>query len=146
MQPDFAVNYLAVLACAVAAMPVGFLWFGPMLGKPWAKEMGLDTIPKPDGAAMGKSMGLFFLGNLLIAYVLAHTILVWQPKVWGLEGTEALWTYGLYSAVFTWIGFFVPLQLGRVAWEFKGFKLVAINASHDLTRLLIFGMILAYWV
>ena len=53
--------------------------------------------------------------------------------------------YGLNAAVWTWIGFFVPLQIGRVAWEKRGWGLVAINSSFDLVRLLIFGMILAYW-
>ena len=37
------------------------------------------------------------------------------------------------------------MQLTRVAWEMKGWGLFAINAGFDLTRLLLFGMILAYW-
>jgi hypothetical protein len=32
MLPIMNVNYLAVLTCAVLAMPVGFLWFGPLFG------------------------------------------------------------------------------------------------------------------
>jgi len=55
------------------------------------------------------------------------------------------WAYALNGAIWTWLGFFLPLQMGRVAWEQKGWGLVAINASFDLTRLLVFAFILSYW-
>jgi hypothetical protein len=35
--------------------------------------------------------------------------------------------------------------MNRVAWEMKRCGLVLINASFDLTRLLLFGLILSYW-
>jgi hypothetical protein len=35
MMPTFSINYLAILASAIVAMPVGFLWFGPLFGKAW---------------------------------------------------------------------------------------------------------------
>ena len=35
------INYLAVLVAGVAAVAVGFLWYGPLLfAKPWMKLMG----------------------------------------------------------------------------------------------------------
>lgn len=145
MQPEITVNYLAVVACVVAAMPVGFLWFGPLFGKAWARHMGFDNMEPLGGAAMGKSMALYALGSLLIAFVLAHSIEVWRPSSWGVGDDQADWVYALNGAVWTWLGFFLPLQIGRVAWEFKRWGLVAINASFDLTRLLLFGFILAYW-
>ena len=43
MLPTFTINYLAILACAIVAMPVGFLWFGPLFGKAWQREMGFGT-------------------------------------------------------------------------------------------------------
>ena len=77
--------------------------------------------------------------------MLAHSIAVWRPSTWNAGVDATLWVYGVNAAFWTWIGFFLPLQMGRVAWEQKGWGLVAINASFDLTRLMIFGMILAYW-
>ena len=144
MPPDIAVNYLAVAACVVAAMPVGFLWFGPVFGKAWAKGMGMEDV-KPDGAAMAKSMIIFAVGNLLIAFVLAHSLAIWRPSTWGAGEDAGAYVFALNAALWTWVGFFVPLQIGRVAWEMRGWKLVAINASFDLTRLMIFAFILAYW-
>ena len=52
--------------------------------------------------------------------------------------------YALNSALWTWLGFFLPLQIERVAWQRK-WGLVVINSSFDLVRLLIFSFILSYW-
>ena len=129
MQPETTINYLAVLACVLAAMPVGFLWFGPLFGKAWAKDMGMEDMEQPDGAAMVKSMTLYALGSLLIAFVLAHSIAVWRPSTWGVGPDDASWVYALNGAVWTWLGFFLPLQMGRVAWEKNGWGLVASTAA-----------------
>ena len=145
MQPEISVNYLAVAVCVLVAMPVGFLWFGPLFGKAWAKHMGMEDMEQPDGAAMTKSMVIYAFGSLLIAFVLTHSIAAFRPSSWNVGPDEAAWIYGLNGAFWTWLGFFLPLQMGRVAWEQKGWGLVAINSSFDLTRLLLFGMILAYW-
>ena len=48
MMPTITVNYIAVLVCAIAAMPVGFLWFGPLFGKTWARHMGFGDM-QPGG-------------------------------------------------------------------------------------------------
>ena len=143
MQPEILVNHLAVVVCVAVAMPLGYLWYGPIFGKAWASQMGMDHEEQPEG--MAKSLILYAVGAFLIAFVLAHSIEAWQPTTWGAGEDSAPWVYGLNTAVWTWIGFFVPLQIGRVAWEKRGWGLVAINSSFDLVRLLIFGMILSYW-
>ena len=65
MMPAMSINYLAVLACAIVAMPVGFLWFGPLFGKAWARHMGFGGMQQTDAGLMGKAMAIFFVGNLL---------------------------------------------------------------------------------
>jgi hypothetical protein len=145
MLPTFTINYLAVLACAIAAMPIGFLWFGPLFGKSWQQHMGMGGMQRPDSASMGKAMAIFFIGNLLIAYVLAHSIKAWQASSWGLSPDAAPWVYAVNAGFFNWLGFFLPVQMNRVAWEMKRWGLVVINASFDLVRLLLFGFILSYW-
>jgi len=144
MLPAMSINYLAVLACAVVAMPVGFLWFGPLFGKTWARHMGFANIQANSGP-MGKAMTIFFISNLLIAWVLAHSIEAWQASSWGLTPDAAPWVYAVNAGFFNWLGFFLPIQMNRVAWEMKSWGLVLINASFDLTRLILFGIILSYW-
>lgn len=145
MMPTFTINYLAVLACALVAMPVGFLWFGPLFGKAWQQQMGFADMRQPDSGSMGKAMGIFFASNLLIAWVLAHSIKAWQASSWGLTPDAAPWVYAVNAGFFNWVGFFLPVQMNRVAWEMKRWGLVLINASFDLVRLLLFGFILSYW-
>jgi hypothetical protein len=145
MMPTITVNFLAVLACAVVAMPIGFLWFGPLFGQTWVRHMGFGDMKPPDSAAMAKAMAIFFAGNLLIAFVLAHSLEVWQASSWGLSPDGAPWIYGLNAGFWNWLGFFLPMQMNRVAWEMKSWGLVLINSSFDLTRLVLFGLILAYW-
>ena len=41
--------------------------------------------------------------------------------------------------------FFLPLQVGRIAWEQRRWGLVAINGAFDLVRLRLFATILSYW-
>ena len=67
MEPNIQVNFLAVLVCVAVGMPLGYLWFGVLFTKPWAQHMGLEGMDPPGSGAMAKSMGLFALGNLLLA-------------------------------------------------------------------------------
>jgi hypothetical protein len=145
MQPDITINYLAVAACVLVAMPVGFLWFGPLFGQTWAAYMGMRNMKAPDAAAIAKSMAIYAFGSLLTAFVLAHSIDVWRPSAWRIGTDAAPWIYGVNAALWTWLGFFLPVQMGRVAWEQKEWGLVMINAGFDVTRLMIFGLILSYW-
>jgi hypothetical protein len=145
MLPEFTPNFLAIIVCVVAGMFVGFLWFGPVFGKPWARHMGMADMEQQSGGDMAKSMIIFAIGNLLIAWVLFHGIEVWRASNWGAGADAANSTLALNAAIWTWLGFFLPLQAGRVAWEKKGWGLVAINAGFDLVRLLMFAFILAYW-
>ncbi len=144
MLPEININYIAIIVCVVVGMPVGFLWYGPLFGKAWARHVGLENMEKPSEPAMLKSMALYAFGSLLIAFVLAHSVEVWRPSSWKAGDDLAPWEYGWPSAFFTWVGFFLPIQMGRVAWEQKSWGLVAINAGFDLVRLTLFGMILAY--
>lgn len=36
------VNYIAVILAAVAANVLGFIWYGPLLGKQWMKLSGMS--------------------------------------------------------------------------------------------------------
>jgi hypothetical protein len=88
MLPTFTINYLAVVACAVVAMPVGFLWFGPIFGQAWQRHMGFGNMQPGESGPMGKAMAIFFASNLLMAWVLAHSIKAWQACRGGFRPTR----------------------------------------------------------
>lgn len=145
MQPELHLNFLAIVVSVIAAFFVGYLWYGPLFGKMWAREMGFPEDYEPDGKTMARAMALQILGLTLIAYVLAHTGQVWRPSVWNAGVDEANWIYAAYSTFFTWLGFFVPVLLSNVAWKGESGRLFAINAAYYLVNLGVINAILAYW-
>lgn len=82
--------------------------------------MGFEDTEQSSGGALAKSIGLHTFGSLLIAFVLVHSILVWQPETWEMGENQAMWVYGLIGAIWTWGGFCIPLQITPFAWEIKG--------------------------
>src|SRR6266581_4741888 len=90
-------------------------------------------------------LGFLWYGSFLTVFVLAHTGEVWRPSVWkaGADGSAAF--YGFTTGFLTWIGFYVPLLLGAVAWESKSWKLFGINAAYYFVMLQMVAMILAFW-
>ncbi len=145
VQPHIHLNPLALLAAVVASMAIGFLWFGPLFGRAWAKEMNFPPDFKPSSASMIKATLLQLVGTVLTVYVLAHTEEIWRPSTWNLgeDGGNAM--YGCMSAFFTWLGFYIPQLLGSVAWENKSWKLLGINASGTFFILLSQALIIAIW-
>ena len=145
MHPEIHSNYFAVLAAMAANIVIGFLWYGPIFGKAWMKEAGMDPNCKPDPKKMTRAMILMVIGAFLMAYVMAYSIDIWRPSTWKTGADQSNAVYGGAAAFFNWIGFCVPLLLSTVAWEGKSSKLFCINAGYWSTALLAAGMILSYW-
>lgn len=145
MQPDIHLNYWAILVAMIASVALGFLWYGPIFGKAWMKEMGISPDRKPDPKLMRRGLILMVIGSFLTAYVLAHGVEVWRPSVWKAGADAPAAVYGFFGGFFTWIGFYVPLLLSGVAWENKSWKLYSINAAYYFVMLQAVGMILAFW-
>jgi Protein of unknown function (DUF1761) len=83
------------------------------------------------------------IGNFLMAYVFAHNIAAWTfvPDMNEMTASGTI----LHSAIFTWLGFFLPVDLGTVAWENKSWKLFFINTGYHLATLLVAATILTLW-
>lgn len=139
------INYLAVLAAAVASIILGSLWYGPVFGKQWITLSGMS----PEAVAAGKAKGmkgmwksylLAFVGSLIMAYVLAHA-LVFASAYLQASGASA----GLMAGAWNWLGFIVPVMLGKVLWEGKPWKLFVLDSAYYLVSLCSMGVILALW-
>ena len=144
-MPNIQINFLAVIIAVVANFVLGFLWYTPIFGKIWGKEMGFNMDEKPPGSALAKGMIFMVIGNFLMAWVFAHNMAVWNPLTWGLPPSEMSATSNaMMAAIFTWLGFFFPGDLGTVAWEKKSWKLFFINTGYHLASLIVVAMILAH--
>jgi len=137
------INYAAILMAVIANFFFGFIWYAPLFGKAWAQEMGFDTSVKPPASVMAKGMIIMVIGNFFMAYVFAHNMMAWS-YVPGMDQMPAVGTI-LNSAIFTWLGFYLPVDLGAIAWERKSWKLFFINTGYHLIMLFIAATILALW-
>ncbi|RJQ36374.1 DUF1761 domain-containing protein [Candidatus Parcubacteria bacterium] len=135
------INYVAVVAAAVASMAVGFLWYGPLFGSMWKRYMGFtgESMKAMKMTPLGATIG-GFIGALVMAYVLAHSI------EFGMAYTNASGiNAGLQGAFWNWLGFVLPITAGAALWEGKPWGLVALNGAQWLVSLLVMGAIIGAW-
>jgi hypothetical protein len=147
--PNLYINYWAVLVSMAVYLLLGWLWYSPRLfGNIWLKEMHYSGGEKPGRKEMVRSMILALVGCFLTSLVLTHSIQVWRPSVWwGINGIpdSPSYLFGLTSAFFIWIGYYLPVFLNNVAFEKSSWKLFGINAGYHLVGLQVIGQILANW-
>ncbi len=144
-MPPIYLNGLAIAAAAVSIIAIGFLWYGPLFGAAWMKEMGVAPDFKPNPALLKRAMLLMMAGALLTSIALACGIEICRPSIWRAGNDAASVIYGLCVALGAWAGFCVPMLLGGVAWENRSWKWFGINAAYHFVTLLTAAMLLAYW-
>lgn len=144
MYPQIHVNYVAVAVAVVASVCFGFLWHGPLFGKKWISLMKMPADAKPDPKVMLRGMVLMVIGTFLTAWVLVYMSDVWRPSAWGMGADSPAYVYGFLTGLFTWLGFYVPMLFGPLAWEGKGWGLFRLNAAYHFINLQLIAMILAY--
>lgn len=134
------INYVAVLIATIASIVLGMLWYGPFFGTSWMKIMGFskDMMEKEKKKGMGGKYALMTIGSLVMAYVLAHS-LVFASTYTHTSGVAA----GLMVGFWTWIGFVAPIEMGDQLWGGKPWSLFTITAGYDLVSLCLMGVILA---
>ena len=128
------VNYLAVIAAAIATFALGGLWYSPALfGKVWQREAGV-TEEKMKSANMALIFGLTFVLSLIAAWVFALFLGPRPPMALGLGAG--------FSAGLCW----VAASLGiNYLFERKSLKLWLINGGYHTLQFTIIGLILALW-
>lgn len=122
------INYFAILLCGIAAIVIGYLWYGPLLGK---------TTKPPKGTP--KTYSVMFVSALVMAYALAH--FVWYAA----PGSLTL-LISLKTATWAWLGFVATTSLSRLllSSEKKSINLLAIDTGYYLVTLLVMAAILFY--
>ena len=137
---NLGINYVAIIVATVANFILGFLWFGPLFGKVWARERNFDPGFKPSSGEMAKGMAFAFVGNFLMAYVFAHNNAAWSF----VPGMDVMPAGGIIAnaAIFTWLGFYLPVDIGIVTWERKSWTLFFITTIYHLLMLVVAATIL----
>lgn len=142
MEGTIQINFVAIGVAVVANFVLGFLWYTPLFGKLWGKEMGYDMNNKPKTSDFVKGMIFMVIGNFLLAFVLSHNMAAWSfvPETKTMTPMANMTS----AAVFTWLGFYFPGDLGSVAWERKSWTLFFINTGYHLASLFVVAGILTF--
>lgn len=137
-----ATNYLAILVCGVAAMVVGFMWYGPIFGKAWMRIMGMEGMTPEQKEAMKKNMGLMYVAQFILSLVTAGVL---QFHISNWSGSDS----ALVISLCTWFGFVMTTTAGASLWSGKpakiAWKMFFISAGAQLVTFAVFGIILGAW-
>lgn len=133
------INVLAVIVAAIVSMVIGSIWYSPLLfGNIWMKlsDIKFSKDKKEQQAMMLRSYGLGVVSSLVLAYVLARFIQLFEADTAAAGAEIAFWA---------WLGFIVTTQFGAVLWEGRSYKVFLIGAGNMLVTLVSMGVILAVW-
>ena len=127
------INWLAVVAAAVATFLIGGLWYGPLFGKAWMRASGV-TAEQAGKGNTGMIFGVSFVLQLIAAAVLAAFI-----------GPEA--TLGFAVAAAAAVGLFWVGPAFGVVYLFEQRPLAhwLVNAGYHVVSFVVMGVILGAW-
>ena len=131
----FAVNYLAVVASVIAFMVLGFLWYGPLFGQLWMKQIGIkkeDINPSDATKGMVVSLVMGFVGALTIAVF---------ARLAGISGAVP----GLLLGLSLSVGLVATTLASNYMYESRSFGLFVINASYRVLCFTVAGLIIGAW-
>jgi hypothetical protein len=136
-----AINYLAILAAAIASMLVGFAWYSRALfGPAWAKCRGIDMNDPKQSQELQKGMGTVYAASFgaTLLSACALCLLVVRIQSGGVLG-------GLKLGLLVWLGFTMTVQLTAALFSHKNRTLFFIDTGYQLVCYLVMGAILGGW-
>ena len=131
------VNLLAVFVATIVGHIIGFLWYGPLLGKAWMKMMNFT---KDDMKSMKIGPMFAMTLSVVIALITNYILAVFL----GVSGANSI-AEGLSVGFWLWLGFAMPLNLGVFLWEGRPFKLFLFNTAQYLIAILLAASIIVIW-
>ena len=128
------IHWLAVVAAGIAAFMVGGVWYSVLFGKMWMAERGITVEEaKARGANTGMMFGITIVLDLVIAFVLDHTL--------GTYGDPSM-SLTLMIAGGIALGFIIPAMAVNHLYQQATLKHFLIDAGHWLAAMLAMGVVL----
>ena len=157
------INFLALIAAAVSALVVGFVWYNPnVFGKAWMQAADM-TEEKMQGANMAKIFIMAFIFAFLLAMSM-QMLTIHQIGAMGMVGGDienALPSYAAFMADYgmahrtfghgalhgVMSGIFVALPIigTNALFERKGAKYILINSGYWIVTMGVMGAIVCGW-
>lgn len=125
------VNWLAVLIAAASGFMVGGVWYGPLFGKVWQREVGLSDEQLKAGNPL-KIYGIAFLFSVLSAVMLGH--------LFARTGVSEFHVTMMMSVGIA-LGFIVPAIGTNYLFSHKSGTLFAIDAGYWIAFYAAMGLV-----
>lgn len=140
MNPSFShgVNILAVLVSGAWSLVLGFLWYGPLFGKPWGGYTGwteekVKTVP-------GGQMALSYILAFVVAAAQAVVLTVFVRSL-----SVSTWSDGLWVGVLAGFGLTALGFAATYLFEHKPVGLWLIVAGYEVVYLGGAGVLVTVW-
>ena len=133
-----SLNYLAVMAAAVASFVFGGIWYN-VFSRQWLEAVGMS----PERMQERGGVGLYVLALRRSA---RHGVDAGRHPAASGAGRAAgdAWN-GVVSGAFIWLGFVITTMVVNYAFHGARHALTLIDGGHWLGVLLIQGAILGWW-
>lgn len=128
---EFHVNFYAVVAATVAAMVIGSLWYGPILGKQWMKENNFTDEDFKNVGPMWKVIGTTAIMYLIASFGLSMYL--------GENPGIQFGAFAGFATAFFWIG---TSKFNNVTYEGQSKRLWLIHFGYDILVYTIMGVII----
>ena len=131
------ISWVGVGVAVIAAFFLGYLWYGPLFGKPWSLELGRPMVqPGGEGPALAPLLVMQFVSTIITAVVLAIIIERFGP------GPVAGLIVGLLCAA----GFATTAKLSDVLFSRTSTPIrYWIEASNQLVSYGLMGLIYGFF-
>ena len=135
MEPVI-VNWFAVIAATLVGFVVGFIWYGPLFGKTWRREIGVseEAAAQADRSGMGKIFGFTAVFQFLMAYCL---VMFFGNEVTLVTGA----LYGFLAGCF-WVALALAVN---ALYEQRSWTYILINGGYWSLVFTLMGAILGGW-
>ena len=130
------INWLAVLVASLSGFLVGGIWYGPLFGKEWMKEVGI-TEEDIEAAKnkMAKTYSITWILTLIIAVNFGFFF----------NDTSIDGTMGAIYGCATGLGFIAMAVAVNALFEGKSVKYMLINGGYWTVLSTLMGFIIGVW-
>lgn len=128
---EIHVSFLAIVAATVAAMILGSLWYGPILGKQWMKANKFTEEDIKKAGPMWKPIIVTSVMYLIASFGLSMYL--------GEEPGISFGAFAGFATAFFWIG---TSKFNNITYERQSKKLWLIHFGYDVLVYTIMGVII----
>lgn len=141
----FYPNWFALIAAALSTLVVGAIWYGPLFGKLWQKEVGMSE----EQLKSGNFVKIF---GLSVVFAFLISLMLWGMVFFGggpgeEHGADPFLTFkhGAFHGML--MGLFVILPvIGTIAlYERKSARYVGITVGYWVISFTVMGGIINAW-